>query len=372
MKNVKRIAAVLLVIIIVAAAFAGCKPNETKEPDKTSKGSEIALIITNTGTIDDKSFNQGAWEGVKKYASETEATYKYYQPLEETTDAYLNAMALAVKNGAKVIITPGYPFEASVYQAQDLYPDVKFIILDGTPQDGTYTDYRMEKNVHSIFYAEEQAGFLAGYAAVKDGYRKLGFVGGQAVPAVVKYGYGYIQGADYAAKELKIKDISIKYTYTGNFEATPENQTLAASLYQGGTEIIFSCGGTVGNSVMAAAEQTGKKVIGVDVDQSSESNSVVTSAMKNLSLSVYEALNQYKDSAFKGGETVTLTLKDDGVMIEMKNARFNQFKEEEYNNICQKLKEDKDGITSSILKDTDVKTADKLPVDNVKVEIVGS
>ena len=133
---------------------------------------ELALI-TDVGTIDDRSFNQGAWEGLKKYAEEKKIAHKYYQPAEKSTDAYINAIDLAVAGRAKVIVTPGFLFEPAVYKAQDTHPDVKFILLDGAPQDGTYTDFRIESNVYSVFYAEEQAGFLAGYAIVKEGYTCL-------------------------------------------------------------------------------------------------------------------------------------------------------------------------------------------------------
>ena len=194
------------------------------------KGYELALI-TDVGTIDDRSFNQGAWEGLKKYAEEKKIAHKYYQPAEKSTDAYINAIDLAVAGKAKVIVTPGFLFETAVYKAQDTHPDVKFILLDGAPQDGTYTDFRIESNVYSVFYAEEQAGFLAGYAIVKEGYTNLGVMAGMAVPAVIRFGYGFVQGAEYAAQELGLASGTIKmnYTYVGNFNPTPENQTLATS-----------------------------------------------------------------------------------------------------------------------------------------------
>ena len=151
------------------------------------------------------------------------------------------------------------------------YPDIKFIILDGDPNDGDWSagapTYKRNDNVYSIFYAEQESGFMAGYAAVKDGYTKLGFLGGIAVPSVIRFGYGFVAGVNYAAEEMGLDGIEVKYSYAGNFDATPENQALAASWYGSGTEVIFACGGKVGNSVMAAAEAAGAKVIGVDVDQ---------------------------------------------------------------------------------------------------------
>ena len=253
-----------------------------------SEGYELALV-TDLGTIDDKSFNQGAWEGLKKYAEENSISYKYYQPQEGTTDSYLETIGLAIEGGAKLVVCPGFLFEEPIYLAQDKYPDVHFILLDGEPHDADY-NYKTNDNVMPILFQEDQAGFLAGYAVVKDGYTKLGFMGGMAVPAVIRFGYGFVQGAEFAAEEDGITGLEIMYNYTGAFSATPEAQSMAASWYQNGTEVIFGCGGAVGNSVMAAAQEKNAKVIGVDVDQSAESETVITSAMKLLSNSVYDAV----------------------------------------------------------------------------------
>lgn len=189
----------------------------------------------------------------------------------------------------------------------------------------------------AILFQEDEAGFLAGYAAVKDGYTKLGFMGGMAVPAVIRFGYGFVQGADYAANELGLDSVEISYNYTGGFDATPEVQALAASWYGAGTELIFGCGGGVGNSVMAAAEANGKAVIGVDVDQSPESDTVITSAMKKLSVSVYDGIKAVYDNAFEGGKTTTFTAANDGVGLPMETSKFKTFSSDDYDSIFAKL-----------------------------------
>ena len=335
---------------------------------------EIALI-TDIGTIDDKSFNQGSWEGVEAYAKENNKTYKYYKPTEKSDEAYLTSIDLAVKAGAKLIVCPGYLFEVPVHTAQTKYPDVKFIILDGVPHAGDYTP-DIASNSYSIFYAEQEAGFLAGYAIVKEGNTKLGFMGGIAVPAVIRYGYGFVQGAEYAAKELGLAagSVDVKYTYVGNFDATPDNQAKAASWYNEGTEVIFACGGAVGNSVMKAAEAAGTKVIGVDVDQSSESDTVITSSMKNLKKSVYDALATYYANAFPGGTSVTLDATTEGVELPMDTSKFTKFTADDYAAIYDKIV--KKEVT--ILNDTTavgsdgaaIADASGLPVESVKVEVV--
>ena len=313
---------------------------DTAVKSETSDGYELALV-TDLGTIDDKSFNQGAWEGMKKYAEENGISYKYYQPQEGTTDSYLETIGLAIEGGAKLVVCPGFLFEEPVYLAQDQYKDVHFILLDGEPHSGDYSEYRTEANTMPILFQEDEPGFLAGYAAVKDGYTKLGFLGGMAVPAVIRYGYGFAEGADYAAKEMGVDGIEIMYNYTGAFAATPEAQSMAASWYQNGTEVIFGCGGAVGNSVMAAAEEKSAKVIGVDVDQSYESDTVITSAMKQLSVSVYDGVRDFYAGSFPGGKTSIFSAKNDGIGLPMETSKFTKFTQADYDAVYAQLKDGK-------------------------------
>ena len=332
-----------------------------------SSGYELALI-TDVGTIDDRSFNQGSWEGLTRYAEEKGISHKYYQPTQKTTDAYVDAIDLAVAAGAKLVVTPGFLFEPAVYRAQDTHPNVSFVLLDGTPQDGTYTDFRIETNVYSVLYAEEQAGFLAGYAIVKEGYTNLGVMAGMAVPAVIRFGYGFVQGADDAAKELNMPAQSVKvdYTYIGNFNATPENQTLATSWYRNGTQVIFAPAGGAGNSVMSAAEQNNALVIGVDIDQSSESPTVITSAMKMLNESVYNAISDFYNNKFPGGKSVVLDAKVNGIGLPMETSKFQKFTQEDYNAIYQKLVNDE----IKVLTDKDAKDVNQLNLAVVKVNFI--
>ncbi len=274
-----------------SAATATPAATATATPAPTAEGYEIALV-TDVGNIDDKSFNEGAWTGVKNYAEANKITYAYYRPSEDSTEARVETMKDAISKGAKVIVCPGYLFEDAVYEMQTAYPDIMFLLLDGEPHTPDYATYETTSNTHCILYKEEQAGYLAGYAAVMDGYTKLGFLGGMAVPAVVRYGYGYVQGADAAAKELGLKqgDIEIKYWYSGVFAPSDDIKTKMDGWYTEGTEVIFSCGGGIYLSCVAAAEAAGAKVIGVDVDQSAQSDLIITSAMKALSTSVELAL----------------------------------------------------------------------------------
>ena len=340
-KSINRIGAFVLasVMALSLAACGGQGNTETsaagESSAQTTDGAEIAMIADG-GTIDDRGFNQGTYEGVKQYGEEKGISYTYYKPVEKTTDAYLSAMELAIEGGAKIIVAPGFRFKEAMFIAQDTWPDKKFVLLDGIPSDGK--ESKTADNTVGIQYAEEQAGFLAGYAAVKDGYKKLGFMGGVATPAVVRYGYGFIQGAEAAAKDLSLTDVEMNYYYTGTFDATPETQTLAATWYQNGTEIIFACGSGVGQSVMAAADASnGGKTIGVDIDWAEESETVVTSSMKALSGTVYQMLDKAYNNEFPGGQNITMNATNNGVELPMATSRFNTFSQDDYDAVYKKL-----------------------------------
>ena len=338
--------ALILAVVLSLVTLAGC--------NKAGAGKYELALVTDLGTIDDKSFNQGSWEGLKAYAVDHKKTYQYYQPAEGTTAAYLEAIDLAIKGGAKVVVTPGYLFEVPIFEAQTKYPETRFVLIDGEPHNEDHAVFNTESNVLSILYAEHEAGFLAGYAAVKDGFRKLGFQGGMSVPAVVRFGYGFLQGADQAAKELGLgKDsIEIKYNYSGDFDATPENQARAAGWYADGTEIIFACGGAVGNSVMSAAEASKDKwVIGVDVDQSAESPTVISSAMKMLGHSVYLALESHYDNKWEGGRTWRLDATNDGIGLAMETAKWRTFSQADYDALFEAVKNGEYEISDDISAD---------------------
>jgi len=333
----KKIVTLLMAILMVCGlVLTGCGAQEKYE---------IALI-TDVGNIDDQSFNQASWEGTKAYAEANDKTYAYYRPTEDSTNARVDSINAAIDKGAEAIVCPGYLFEETIYAVQDQHPDVQFLLLDGEPHDADY-NYSTSSNVHCILYREEQAGYLAGYAAVKDGYTQLGFLGGMAVPAVVRYGYGYVQGANDAAKEMGITDeISIKYWYSGVFVPNDDIKTKMDGWYTSGTEVVFACGGGIYLSALAAAEASdGGKIIGVDVDQSSVSPLIITSAMKELSNSVIIALTDLYENGGEwseeyAGTTDVLGAAEDcvGLPTAEDSWRFDTFTVEEYNALFEQVK----------------------------------
>ncbi len=334
--------------LVLVLGVVGCGQSSDNAGDNAGDGSYDIALITDKGNIDDKSFNQGAWEGVVAYAEKNNITHTYIKPEEASDAGYLAAIDLAVQGGAKIVVTPGFLFEVPVYEAQTKYPDVKFILLDGAPHTADYSDAKTEGNVASVMYSEQQSGYLAGYAAVYDGNTDLGFMGGMAVPAVQAFGYGYLQGADAAASELSIDDVNVTYHYTGNFDENDTNKATARTMYQEGVQVIFACGGSVGKSVMSAANEADGKVIGVDVDQRYDSETVITSATKGLSASVVSVLDAiYNDDwATYAGKTTYFNAANNGVGLpttvigdENANAfdRFQKFDKETYDKIYAKL-----------------------------------
>ncbi|CRF34928.1 membrane protein [Brachyspira suanatina] len=355
---------IFIIIITAFILIISCKKDNKDNIEK----SEYDIALITEGTIDDKSYNQGAWQGLIRYAESTGKKYKYYQAAQNTTESFIDAIDLAVNEGVKLIITPNYLFEKAVYISQDNHPNISFIIIDGIPQDGNYTDFRIERNVHSVIYAEEEAGFLAGYAIVKEGYTNLGVIGGMPVPPVIRFGYGFVQGANYAAKELNlpIRNIKINYTYIGNFNDTDENKELASSWYQSGVQVIFAPAGGAAKSVISAAEENNGLVIGVDVDQSFESPVIITSAIKRIRNSVYNSVDSFYNGTFKGGQTVVLDAKVNGIGLPIKTSQFKNFTENDYNAIYQQISND----NINILKDMDARSVKELPLDIVEINYI--
>lgn len=361
----KKVLSILLVLVIVIS-LAACSGEKNNNKNKVV----IAEVVASTGNIDDRSFCQGAYDGIKKYAAESGKTYGYYQSVDDSDNEFLNAIKLAVTGGAEIVVLPGYTFNSALYQAQTQFPDVRFVIIDGEP--ATADDARCDSNVYGIYFCEQQAGYLAGYAAVVEGNRELGFMGGMAVPAVVRYGYGYVQGIEDAAKDLGLApgDVHLRYYYTGNFDPSPENQTFAASWYSSGVDCIFFCAGDVSNVGMAAAKQVGpeKTVIGVDVNQGYESDNVLTSAMKSIDVATYDAIKAFYEGNFPGGTIATLDASVNGIGLPLDEEtwRFKNFTREMYDELYAKLASGKIAIPT----DTDYKSADQIPVELITVEVV--
>ena len=338
----KKLLAILLALVLALAACSAfaevVNPDDIEDTMTSADGTYELAFVTDVGQLKDKSFNQGTWNGVKAYAVANGLSYKYYQPAngdQATDDDRYDAMKAAVEGGAKVVVCAGFMQEAALTKAATEYPEAKFIFIDGYPIG--------LDNVAPIAFKEEQSGYFAGYAVVMDGFTKLGFCGGGGGtnPACCRYGYGFAQGAEAAAAELGV-EVELKYSwqYGASFSASPELQTMAKGWYETGTEIIFSCGGSMFASIAAAAAENDGYVVGVDVDQSFESDTVVTSALKGLSNATEWAIAKCYDGTFEeiGGIATSLGANDNAVGLPTETWSFETYTVEQYEAALEAVK----------------------------------
>ena len=324
--------------------------------DATAEGaSAIGGIaqVCDVGTIDDESFNQGCWDAVEAYGEANGIDVNYYLPPDDPSDEDRQSMIRqAVSDGYDTVVCVGYLYGSSIDWAAAEYPDVNFIGVDITAGD-INAEGNIPSNVYCITFKEEQAGYLAGYAAVKDGFTNLGFLGGQAVPAVIRFGYGFVQGADAAAAELGT-NISINYWYGNQFFGDANITAKMESWYQGGTEVVFACGGGIYTSAVEAAVKYDGKVIGVDVDQryvgdkgvadgAYSYNPFLTSAMKGLGVAVTDALDHIIAGTWDtiAGTNGNYGLEEGdyvGLPTEEASWGFTTFTQDEYTALLEKIR----------------------------------
>ena len=327
----KFLAMILALVMALSLVACGDKKDDTKTDDNQGDTNETTYkvaMITDYGDITDQSFNQTTYEACKAFADANKIEFSYFKPAGDNTADRVAMIESAVDEGYNVIVMPGYAFGGAIVEAAPQHKDVKFIALDvgkddlleaGVAAKGEEYDYNPDNwdlatyvdmsNVYCAIYQEELCGYMAGYAAVKLGYKNLGFLGGMAVPAVVRYGYGFVQGVDAAAAELKLTDVKVNYVYGGQFFGDADITAKMDTWYAGGTQVVFACGGGIYTSAVDAAKKVeGAKVIGVDVDQAGVIANyaagegadqatidgykalTVTSAMKGLYPATYDTL----------------------------------------------------------------------------------
>ena len=418
----KKFAALLLAMLMVFSLVAcsnnkpiestnpspSVNPSESVEPtDKQPATSDYKVaMITDYGDITDQSFNQTTYEACQDFCNANGIEFTYFKPAGDTTPDRVAMIEKAVNDGYNIIVMPGYAFGGAIVEAAPEYPDVKFFALDvakgdlletavanaGEKYDFDADNWDLSKyfdmsNVYCCVYQEELCGYMAGYAAVKLGYTKLGFLGGMAVPAVVRYGYGFVQGVDAAAKDMDIT-VDLKYIYGGLFYGTADITARMDTWYANGTEVVFACGGGIYTSAVDAAKKVeGAKVIGVDVDQagvialyaggeehaSEYLDLTVTSAMKGLYPATYDTLNDIINNDNWGayvGKIATLGLVSEDptlnyVQIPMESTQWveGKFTQEDYKALVKGM------LGGEIEVSNNTKTAPT--VTNVNVEYLG-
>ncbi|PZE19807.1 BMP family lipoprotein [Paenibacillus xerothermodurans] len=344
---------VFAVFSLVLMLFAGCgnQDNQAAQGKEGAAASFKVGMVTDAGTIDDKSFNQGTWEGVVKAAEELKLEHRYLKPNGTTEADYTKEMGNLYDAGYKMIVTPGYKFETAIFKSQDKYEDAKFVLIDGTPHAGDMKSV-VKPNTVSILFAEQESGFLAGVAAalqLKEG--EAGFIGGMKIPPVQKYNWGFQQGVKYANDNLGTK-LNIKpenVIYQGTFDNVAAGSQLAAQMYDRGVKVIFTAAGGVGVGAINEAKNratSGKEVwvVGVDVDQyqdgvySGDKSVILTSALKKIDTAAYDMVKAEKDGKFPGGQTLMFDSKNDGIGLPEKNPNLSEDTVKKVSDIVAKIK----------------------------------
>jgi basic membrane protein A len=356
----------LAILTMVFSVLVGCgsKNNNTASPsasESSAPATESASsapaspaanfkigMVTDSGTIDDKSFNQGTWEGALKAAAEFGLDKKYLKPSGTTEADYTKEIGNLYDAGYKFILAPGFKFETAIFQSQDKYPDAKFVIIDGVPHTAEDFTPVVKQNTVSVFFAEHESGFLAGVATaleIKEG--EAGFIGGMEIPAVQKFNWGFQQGLDYANKNLGTK-VTIKaenVVYQGSFDNVAAGGQLAAQMYDRGVKVIFAAAGGVGaGAIKEAINRSNVWVVGVDVDQYKDGmkadgkSIILTSAMKKIDTVAYDMIKAEVEGTFPGGQTLTFDAKNDGIGLPVENPNLSADTQAKVAEVLAKLK----------------------------------
>ena len=380
----KRLLAVL-VAAVTAVSLLACGGGSSSSSASTEEaaGDFKVAMVTDYGDITDQSFNQTTYEACKAFAEANSVDFTYYKPEGDSTADRVAMIDKAVADGYTVLVLPGYAFAEAIVESAETYTDVKFVALDVSEYDlctAAKADTYSQDNVFSAVYQEELSGYMAGYAAVKMGYKQLGFLGGMAVPAVIRYGYGFVAGANDAAKEMGLTDVAVNYAYGNQFYGDADITAAMDTWYKGGTEVVFACGGGIYTSAAEAAAKEGKKVIGVDVDQSAlidgqyGEGMTITSAMKGLGATVNTLLTAIMNGEwdnYKGQiQTLGMVSGDDPtlnyVQLPMDTTVWNDgFTQDNYKELVKKLAD------GTITVSNDV-SAEQPAADTVKINFQGN
>ena len=385
----KRLLAVL-VAAVTAVSLLACGGGSSSGSGSADAGSGDAAasdmkvaMVTDYGDITDQSFNQTTYEACKAFTEANSIDFTYYKPEGDSTADRVAMIDKAVADGYNVLVLPGYAFAEAIVESAETYTDVKFVALDVSEYDlctAAKADTYSQENVYSAVYQEEISGYMAGYAAVKMGYKKLGFLGGMAVPAVIRYGYGFVAGANDAAKEMGLTDVAINYAYGNQFYGDADITAAMDTWYKGGTEVVFACGGGIYTSAAEAAAKEGGKFIGVDVDQKAlvdgqyGEGMTITSAMKGLGATVNTLLTAIKDGKwdeYKGQiQSLGMVSGDDPtlnyVQLPLETTVWNDgFTQDNYKELVKKLAD------GTITVSNDV-SAEQPAADTVKINFQGN
>ncbi|WP_264737243.1 BMP family lipoprotein [Cytobacillus firmus] len=320
----KRKFGLALSLVLAAGTILGAcgkseeKGGETAGGDEKEKAFSVAMV-TDVGGVDDKSFNQSAWEGLKAFGEENglEKGKGGFDYLQSQSDAdYSTNLNTLARQDFNLVFGIGFLMEGAINEIAQQQKDAHFGIVDAVVD---------QPNVASIMFKEQEAAFLAGVAAAKaTKENKIGFIGGMEIPVIERFESGFLAGV-----QAVNPDIKVEVQYAGAFDKAELGQTIASKMYSSGVDVIFHAAGGTGNGLFKEARDLKKKdparelwAIGVDSDQTAEGvveidgkehNVILTSALKRVDNAVKDLSTKAKDGSFPGGETTTYGLAEDGV-----------------------------------------------------------
>lgn len=325
-----------VVAFALAAALGGCASEEEALPEENVKY-EIALV-TDDSLVMDGGHSETAWNAITEFGGTHGISHKYYKATEQTDAAFKDAIKSAINKGAKVVIVDNSKMANAVFEMQEVYPEIDFILMDPDPYDPDNGNILIAKNTASIAFDSGQAGYLAGYAAVIDGSTQLGFIGENKTDEIKSFGYGYVMGAERASGEVG-EAATMEYKYCEDPSDRDAVYKTAKAMYEGGAQVIFAAGSGIQEAVIEAAEAQDGKVIGSGTDQSKKSDKVITSAEYGIAGALKGILGQYVDETFPGGEVVRFDARNEGIGLELKNNKLSNLTQKQYDEIYKALAE---------------------------------
>ena len=337
--------ATLLTLVLIIGTFgimaSGCTEKEEALPEE-DVDYEIALV-TDDGITDGSGHSEVAWNSIIEFGGLNGISHKYYKATEPTEQAFIEIIKTAINSGAKIVIIDNSSMEKAAYKMQKEYPEIDFVLTDAEPYDAETGDIMIAENTAAVDFDSAQAGYLAGYAAAKEGYTSLGFIGQSEEREIADFGYGYVKGANRGARETGMY-IEMSYRYCDDYSDPEKVKKLAEDMYDNGVQVVFAAGSDIQAPVIAAAEYKEGKVIGSISDQSSKSDAVITSAVYSIDKALKDVLKDYEKGDFPGGEVLAYNAGNDGIGLALRVHGLEQLTQKEYDSICEELAKEGTGL----------------------------
>lgn len=317
----KKLAAIAMSSLLTLTLVTGCSTDKKTESDKPT-----VAIVLGEGSINDQSFNQSTWEGLKKAKEDFGVNIKYLESQQDSD--YVSNVESFVDQEADLIVGVGFQLKDTIEEMAKSYPNQQFAILDETYD-------KVPSNVTTVTFKEQEGAYLAGYLAGKVSETKnVGFIGGiEASPAIQKYHYGFKAGSE------SVDGVKVNSQYANTFSDAAKGKAIANQMISSGSDVVFAAAGATGVGSIEACKENNKKAIGVDIDQSYIApETVISSAIKKMNVASYDLAKMLVEGKLTGGQSLVYGIKENGIGLS-ENTSKNVSKEimDEINIISDKI-----------------------------------